>query len=179
VSLRDENLRLAVTKAVADVIYGAMAEMRDGHFDVLMAGYEEEGNKQFTVKLPDGTKIATITLVEQKEAFEVGDPVAFLEWMKEHRPDSIETVTQPAWEYCQVTPRSQTAMLKRLDFNNGVVFDRETGEVPDGVAHLPAGRPKGFQVRYEPKGREDAIEAWRSGTLDELMGATDVLRIGR
>jgi hypothetical protein len=180
-SVRDDNLKLALTKAIADVVSEAMAHMRNEHFNVLLEQYEDAGTKQFSVKLPDGTKVATITLTEQKEAYEVTDEVAFLQWMRRQDPDGIETVTvppQPEWTYEQVKDRTKAATLKRLEHVGDMPFDPITGELVEGVTYRPAGRPKGFQVRYESEGRAQVIDAWRTGALAELVGSDVLPQIG-
>ena len=181
-SLRDDNLRLALTKAIADIIAESMVSLRAEHFNVLLEQYEEVGTKQFTVKLPDNTKVATITLAEQKETYEVVDEVAFLNWARQASPESVETITAPpvpALEYEQVKPSARAALLKRLDHSGYLPFDPQTGEVPDGVEYRPAGRQKSFSVRYEPEGRAQVVDAWRTGALADLVGNDVLPQIGR
>lgn len=180
-SLREDNLRLALTKAIADVIADAISQMRSDHFQVLLEQYEDVGTKQFTVKLPDNTKVATITLAEQKESYDVVDEAAFLDWVRQVSPESVETITAPpvpAMEFDQVKPSARTTLLKRLEHSGYLPFDPVTGEVPDGVEYTPAGRPKSFSVRYEPEGRAHVIDAWRTGQLAELVGDDVLPRIG-
>lgn len=180
-TLRDDNLRLVLAKAIADALAGAMGGLREDHFDVLLEQYQETGTKQFVVKLPDETKVATITLTEQKESYEVTDPQAFLDWMRDTNPDGIETVEIPATEaysYAQVRPRAQDAVVKRLDHVGDMALDPATGEIVPGITYRPAGRPKGFQVRYETDGRHQVIDAWRTGALAELVGSDVLPQIG-
>lgn len=179
-NLRDDNLRLALTKAIADVIAESMATMRADHFDVLMQHYEDSGTKSFTVKLPDGTKVASITLSEQKESYDVVDDAAFLDWAREHDPDMVRTISAPpvpALEYQEVKPAAKAAFLRRLQHSGSLPFDPVTGEVPDGVEYKPAGRPKSFSVRYEPDGRAQVIDSWRTGQLTDLVGSDVLPRI--
>jgi hypothetical protein len=180
VSLRDENLRIALTKAIADAMAGAMAKLREAHFATLLEQYDEVGTKQFSVALPDGTKVATITLTEKKEAFEVTDEIAFLTWAQENLPEDAihEVVVPPVPEmrFIEVDPKAQAALIKRLDHRGDLAFDPETGQAVDGITYRPAGRPSQFAVTYVNKdeGRERLIDAWRAGDLAELVG-TDVL----
>lgn len=179
--LKEENLRLATVKAIADAIAGIIAEMREEHFNLLLEQYEADGNKQFSVKLPSGDKVATITLTEQRRSFEIKDDRAFLRWMQDNRPESVETVTvppQPELVYESVKPRAIRSLLNRLDWADGHCVDSDTGEIVDGVVYCPAGRPKTFSVRYEADGRERVIDAWRQGELAELLGPDVLPQIG-
>lgn len=176
-SLRESNLRLALTKAIADTIAEHLVEMRQEHFEALLEQYTENGIKQFSVKLPDGTKAATVTLSEQKAVYEVTDAAKFLDWARAKRPEAIETIQVPAqeaYEYDQVNKRAEERLLKSLDHQGDLPFDAVTGEIVEGVTYRPAGRPKSFSIRFETDGRAKVLDAWRVGDLAEIAG-TDVL----
>ena len=76
--IRDRNLVLALTKAIADIIAEGVGGLRSEHLVDLLEEYEDSGNAHFSVKLPDGTKVATITLPEKKKTYEVDDKITFL-----------------------------------------------------------------------------------------------------
>jgi len=183
-NLRERNLQLALLKAVADAVQKAMAELREDHLVTLLDSYDNVGVKAFVVKLPGdpSLKVATITLAEQKEAYEVTDEKAFLKWSAANRPDSVETVITPTVRkrtFKQVNPRAQTAYLKELrPGDGGIAFDPTNGEVVEGVTYRPAGRPKSFAVRYETEGRDRLIDAWRLGELADIVGSDVLPQIG-
>lgn len=180
-SLRDQNLHLALMKAIADAVSGFMAELREDHLQTLLQHYDDTGSKSLAVNLPDGTKVATISLPEGKEFFEVHDEVAFLQWAKENRPELVETVVvppQPEMTFEKVDPSKAKKFLAGLDHQGDLPFDPKTGEVPEGVTYKPVGRPKSFQVRYEPEGRDRVIDAWQGGELAELFGSSMFPQIG-
>ncbi len=175
-NVRDENLRLALVKAVADEIAAGMTQLRASHLEALVEQYDETGNKSFSVRLPNGMKVATITLPEGKEYFEVANEAEFLAWMRQNHPDTIETVTvppQPEMTYEQVSPKAATALLKSLTAAGEGAID-VAGEIVPGVQYHPVKTPSSFSVRYEPEGKARVIDAWRTGELAGLVG-TDVL----
>jgi len=176
-SMRDDNLRLTLMKAVADTVAKFMAEAREQRLPDLLDFYDDNGSKSLSVRLPDGTKVATISLPEKKEFFEVTDKVAFLTWAREHHPEWIETVVvppQPEITYEEVSETQANRYLKGLAHQGDVAFDGKTGEVVDGVTYHPKGRPTSFSVLWEGEGKERIIDAWRTGQLAEIVG-TDVL----
>lgn len=181
-NLKDENASFALLKAVGDAIQGHIAETRVDHLATLLEHYDEDGSPKFTVRLPDGTKVATIILPEAKESFEVQNEVAFLEWVWENRPDLVEEVHVPpqvAMDYEQVSVTGRAQLLKGLSAGpDGIAFDSQTGLVVEGVAYKPAGRPTSFSVRYETEGRERVIDAWRTGELQHLVGSDVLPQIG-
>jgi len=180
-SLRDQNLHMALMKAIADAVSGFMGDLREEHLDTLLRYYDDTGSKSLAVNLPDGTKIATITLPEGKEFFEVHDEVAFLEWVKANHPNLLEEVVvppQPEMRFQRVEPAKAKKFLAGLDHEGELPFDPATGEVPDGVTYKPVGRPKSFQVRYESEGRDRVIAAWQQGDLTQLFGSGMFPQIG-
>jgi hypothetical protein len=50
----------------------------------------------------------------------------------------------------------------------------ETGEVVPGVEYRPAPKPKSFQLRYKPGGREAIAQAWRQRRLPTIEGLPEV-----
>jgi hypothetical protein len=80
-----------------------------------------------TAKVPvrdaDGTELGTATLCGGKDKAKVTNEQALLEWVKEHRPDQLRQVVEPAYI---------KALLKQADAE-GAAADEDTGEVIPGI----------------------------------------------
>lgn len=178
-NLKDRNLRFALLKAVADAIADELAAERADHTIDLRERYDDEGTTGFDVKLPDGTKVATISLSVPKPSTTVVDPDAFVAWCRDNFPTAVTehhvpaqpAVVIPATEahtVYTVDPKLTTTLLKDAKIVDGFVFDKN-GTLIEGVEHKPAGVPKSFSVRYESDGRDALAVAYRAGELDHLV----------
>lgn len=174
-SLRDANTRFALLKAFADAIYAEIADNREIHTARLVERYTEEGTKAFDVKLPDGTKVGSISLTVPKPTTTVSDEAAFLAYCVENRPEALRkiagspaVVTPATPDRIEVDPKSATLILAfSKPADDGAVVD-ERGVLIDGVTYTNAAAPKQFSVRYEPDGREAIALAYRRGHLNQL-----------
>jgi hypothetical protein len=126
---------------------------------------DTNGATRVTAKLPDGTKVATISRTEPKPAATVTDPDKFLAWVREHSPANIVSRL-----VIEVRPAYTTALLAEMTAAGTAQWaDKETGEVFDvpGV-EIKATRGRTHSVRPVDGGREAIAEAWRSGALSHL-----------
>ena len=178
-SMRDANTRFALLKAFADAIYAEIASNREEHTARLVERYADEGTKSFDVKLPDGTKVGSISLTVPKPTTTVTDDDAFLKWITVNRPGALRlvpaqpaVVTPAAAEFWQVDPKAVTTILAEAKpADDGMVVDPD-GVLIDGVSYLPAEAPKQFSVRYEGDGREALALAYRRGELNALASGS-------
>lgn len=193
-NLRARNTRLALLKTFADAIKDALDQERADHLEALRTRYVEEGTKSFDVKLPNGVKVAAISLSIPKATTEVTDPEALLNWAVENAPTLVEEVAhpavpeqiipaQPAWTEQRVDPKRVTAFIedhvKPVDASErGPVVDLATGTIVEGITFTPEDDPKSFSVRFTSDGRLDIVEAYRSGLLAELLPGTPLPVIG-
>lgn len=181
-SLRDANTRFGLLKAFADAIYAEMDNNRAEHTARLVERYEEEGTKSFDIKLPDGTKVGSITLTVPKASIAVTDDETFLKWCQANRPDAVAVEVTPAVpevvipakpeqrrEY--VNPKAITTILKDAKHVGDFVVTAE-GEIIDGVTYRPAPPPSQFSVRYDTDGREALAMAYRRGELNTLASGS-------
>ncbi|MER5221863.1 hypothetical protein [Streptomyces flaveus] len=157
-SLRDHATRVAVLRVLRDVVEAEYRATRREVLDGLRAARAELGLKSIRATLPDGTPIATITLIDPQPTVVIADEHAFLAWVAENHPDEVETLTQvrPHWQ------REFFARLAGLD----AVTDPHTGEVIPGLATLPASEPRSFSLRPVPGGTEQVARAWHTGEID-------------
>src|SRR5919204_67193 len=97
--------------------------------DQLRAARAEIGLKSTSVTLPNGTPVATITLIDPAPAVVVTDDGAFADWTARHYPGEVATRVRPSW---------QKAFLSRLDPTAHPVADPHTGVPVAGLAAVPA-----------------------------------------
>lgn len=151
----------AALKTLADAIADRLKEVKAD----MQQALDTSGATRVDAKLPDGTKVATISMTSPKPAAVVTDPDLFLKWVRENSPANITSrlVTE-------VRPAYTTALLAEMTAAGiAEVANRETGvveEVP-GV-EIKATRSRSHSVRPVDGGREAIAEAWRSGALAHL-----------
>ena len=165
-SLPDAVTREAVLKTLLDVIDAEYKATRAEVQQLLDEAAANHGLNGADAKLPDGTKVAKVSISDPKPAATVTDQDAFLAWVRENRKDQVHSRL-----VVEVRPAFQTALLADMTAA-GVAqwLDTETGElhtVP-GV-EIRATRARSHSVRFEKTGRADVAAAWRGGQLAELV----------
>lgn len=167
-SIKDETLRTALMGAMATVVKDVNEDQRKKVLGQLVEQYKETGNKSWTVQLPSGDKVATLTLNESKAESVVTNTAALLEWCKTHRPDLVETVEHPpvkAWTETRLTGAAVAHIVedaKLADTN----YITEEGELVEGLEFKPATDPSKFTLTYTAKDRGlSVVRAWREGFI--------------
>lgn len=99
-SLKEDATTVAVLRALRDVIDAEYEAARLRVFAGLREARDEVGLKSMRVTLPDGTPIATVTLIDPKPTAVVGDEAAFVAWVADRYPGEIETQirVRPSWQ---------------------------------------------------------------------------------
>jgi len=154
-------LEEAALKSLADAITDRLKDVKAQMQDALTT----TGASRVDATLPDGTKVATISMTSPKPAAVVTDPDAFLAWVRKNSPNNVTTRI-----VAEVRPAYTTALLAEMTAAGvAEVADRETGVVEDvpGV-EIRATRSRTHSVRPVDGGREAIAEAWRSGALAHL-----------
>lgn len=163
-SLKILTARTAVLKALRDAIDAELSGSRADVLDGLLDAKASLGVKSVDVTLPDGTKVASVTLTEPKGRIAVTNDEAFARYVLDRWPDEVAMTVRSAW---------QKKLLARLkDAGDGDVVDPETGELVDGVTAYPPADPSSFSLRYADGGRERIADAYRNGQLGELADLT-------
>lgn len=163
--LKQVTLSFAVIKALADII----KEEIDAGKDAVVLEFEETGAKSATAALPDGTDIATVTLVESAQTIEVRDTVRFVEWVRTNAPGVyIEERTET-----RVVPASFDETWFRgfagtLTISGDDVVSKESGESIPGLGACRPKRPYPM-VKFKPGARDAIRDAWRTGSIDALL----------
>jgi hypothetical protein len=157
--MRDQAFRVAVLGALKDRIATEYAEQRTALLGQLLDAQADLGVKSLDVSLPNGTKVATITLTEPSVRVTVDDEDAFTAWVARRYPTEVQTVMT-------VRPAGRKAILDQAVVEGEDVFDWNDGEKLDGVrAAHPAPQSRSFSVRYPDGGRDAIAHAWRVGEL--------------
>lgn len=153
-NLSHAALRTAVLKALADEIgnaqLAAKAEARDG--------FEETGTTQAPAVLPDGTKVATVSLAGgDGQTATVTDEGAFLAWVARVHPGETETIVRPSYR------------KKLLDAAkaSGHAIDPVTGEAIPGITFRDSSPY--VSVRFRPGGADAIADAWAAGQLADVQ----------
>lgn len=173
-SIKTDNLRIALIKAYADALGDFLKEARDEHLEALLERYEDENTKSWDVKLPDNTKIGQITLPVGKATDKTVDEAALFEWAEENDGIDVEVIPAvAAREIKRVRPSWLAAKIKTaIEGDDGELIDVETGEVIPGVKRVPGKDPSSFTVTYVAGGREKIATAYVRGLLNDLAAGT-------
>jgi hypothetical protein len=164
-SLADLAAQEAVLKALSDTIGERLREVRAAVQAELDAN---RGMQQVAAMLPDGRRVAKVSLTDPQPEAKVVDPEAFLAWVRDNHPDKQAISRRFVTE---VRPATQTALLAEMTAAGSPQWcDQETGEVHTvpGV-EIRATRARTHSLRFEKGGRDLVTEAWRAGELTELV----------
>lgn len=151
-------LEEAALKTLVDAVTDRLKQVRAAMQEAL----DDSGVSRMDARLPDGTKVATISRTDPKPTAVVVDEAAFREWVRA-RTEGAEVITRLVAE---VRPAYQTALLGQITaagVPQVVDGDGVIHEVP-GV-EIRATRSRGHSVRPVDGGREAIAAAWRNGTL--------------
>ena len=152
-NLREWSLQAVVLKVLADEIATRLSLVKEATRDA----FNETGATQAVPELPDGTRVAAVTLAGGGgKTAAVTNDAAFLAWMTEHHPDEIVRVVR------------ENAKRKILDGCKaaGAPVDPETGEFIPGVT-VSESRPY-VSIRLKPGGKDAVVTAWQAGELSAI-----------
>lgn len=161
-SLKNAAAEEAYLKTLLDVVNAAYQTKRREVQELLDAAARESGTQQVAAELPDGTKIATISLTKGSAEAQVIDETAFKAWVMQHYDSEIERRF-----VVEVRGAFRAKLLAQMTAANSPEWaDPETGVIHavPGVAIRPA-RARGHSVRPTKNGPADVMAAWRSGVI--------------
>lgn len=184
--LKNRNLRFVLRKALMDFLKADLDADRTDHTFDLVKRYEDDGVKSMDVKLPDGSKIAAISLSVPSKSTEVVDDEALVKWacenagwlLKDHIIPAVPEQVIPAQAERTEKVLDTEALteflkaVKPVEASGGPVVDPDTGSIVDGIVYTPEGKPRSFSVRYTTDGREEVVRAWRTGLLEHLTAGS-------
>lgn len=154
-ALKDVALKVAVLSMLADKIKVALMDARSDQ----EAAMKDAGADGVNVELPDGQRVARVSLVAGRSSARVADEDDLLAWVRDNHPDELEHV--PA------TTRVKPAFVNQLLADacaTGTPIDVDTGELIPGIG-VTKGEPYISTSQKRPK----LIEAaWRDGVINPL-----------
>ena len=156
-SLRSLALQAAVLKVLADEIAARQAIVKAA----AQEAFTEAESTQASALLPDGTKVATVSLAGgDGVSAAVTDDGAFLAWVLANHAAETETVVRDGYR------RKVLDAAKKA----GHAIDPATGEKIPGVSVTDSRQY--VSVRFRPGGADAVADAWQAGEL----AAIDVVR---
>jgi hypothetical protein len=178
-NIKDELRRMALIKAFTDALMDFTKEERANVLTNLLEKYEDEGTKSFNVTLPNGQKVASITLPEGKPVDKTVDEAALYEWAEAQGGIDVEVIPAVAERTVKKIRASWLAdRIKRsIEGDDGDLIDVESGEVIEGIKRVPGASPSSFSVLFAKDGREKLATAYRRGELNELVAGTALPQI--
>jgi hypothetical protein len=160
--------------AMATVIKDANEAQRKKILADLLGIYKDTGNKSWTVTLPSGDKVATITLNESSPEAVATNPDALLQWCKANRADLVETLIHPRveeWTEERLSPHAVATIAKEYKLAD-TAYITDDGEPVEGVEFKPAPDPSKFTLSYTAKDRgKSVVQAWRDGFIPLALDA--------
>jgi hypothetical protein len=153
--LKEIALKVAVLSMLADKVKAALMDARSDQ----AAAMKDVGADGVNVELPDGQRVARVSLVAGRASARIADAGDFLKWVVQNHPEEIEIV--PAHE--QVRPAFVNQLLADA-CATGQPVDVDTGELIPGIG-VTKGEPYISTSQKRPK----LIEAaWRDGQINPL-----------
>ena len=143
-------MQAAVLKALLDEISARLDVVKRQTEEA----FTETGATQAVPELPDGTKLATVSLAGGggTSAY-VDSDNELLAWVLKEHPDQVELVIRDGY---------RKALLDTAK-KEGQPIDPSTGETVPGIAVKPS-KPY-VSIRFKPGGKEAVAAAWRAGEL--------------
>lgn len=157
-SLRDLALKLAVVSVVAD----KARETKDALRAELLSELQDAGADATGAILPDGTRVAKVSVTSPKARAVVFHEEAFTKHVSEDRPDEI------VWSVRDSYKRGFLESL--VETESGEAVDPRTGELVPGVRFVKSDPYP--TCRFEKEGRDLVVAALRSGEVNLDLSAT-------
>lgn len=151
----------AALKVLADAVKDQLADVRER----MQKEMESSGADRVPAILPDGTKVATVSLTTPKPIARVADEEALRAWVRDHAPGEITSRV-----VTEIRPAYLSSLLAQITAAGSPELpDSETGEIGQvpGV-EVSAGRVTTHSVRLAKDGATLIAAAWRAGELAHL-----------
>jgi hypothetical protein len=156
-SLGNLALQAAVLKVLGDEIAARLQLVKAAAEEA----FRDAESSQAPALLPDGTKVATVSLAGGDGiSASVTDDAAFLAWVLANHPGETETVVRDGYRKKVLDAAKKT----------GHALDPVTGEKIPGIG-IRDSRPY-VSVRFRTGGADAVADAWTAGELS----AIDVVR---
>lgn len=166
-------MRQTILRAVQDALGAEVEAGKADLLDLMKDLHDAIGSKTFDVTLPDGKKVATLSLAMTNDAVKVSDREALLQWARENAPEFVYEV--PA--HLEVADKGLTEGL--VFDEDGTAYTADGEEVP-GVRMVKGGKVTHYATKFVPGGRQAIADAWSAGEFGrELPGMAPALPGGK
>lgn len=146
-------LKLAVLRVLSDHIKDARTTADEQARETLHAG------DRITAALPDGSKVAAVSLANGRKGAKVVDEAAFTAWVTARHPDEVVPTIRDSFK---------KKVLDAVKADGGMV-DRTTGELVEIPGVEPTEGDPYPSVRLAPGAAELVQQAWTDGTLAHVL----------
>jgi hypothetical protein len=173
-SLKNNNLQFVLKKTIADFVTDEVKQDRQERMEELLAMFRELGVDRFTVELPDGQNVATISISKPKPKLQVSEN-ELMGWVEANGYEHlIETVVIPEREHKKL-PVDVLEQIGAIKTDDGE-FVTPDGVPVDGAREVTP-EPSSFTVRYAKGGQHRIIDAWQAGELAGIDAGTTLPQI--
>jgi hypothetical protein len=159
----------ALEEAVLTALDKTVGEALKGHRTTMQDTLETLDIEKLAVRLPDGTKVASVVGTNPDPKPVISDEKKFLDWVAKHAPGEVveETITVR-----KVRPAYLTALTAEMTKFQAAQTVLEGGVITDVAGITMKEGTRTHSVRWEngDDSREAVAAAWTSGQLAHLTG---------
>lgn len=161
ISLPEQALREAALTA----IHKTMGETLNGFRTDMQNTLEALGAERLAVSLPDGSRVASITVSNPTPKPAVTDEAAFLAFVQDIAPGEVVTVkvVRPAFLKKLFDDMEKRGTAETVDPDNGEIIEVEGVE-------MQTARAASHSVTFEKSGRDALVAAAVAGHLVHING---------
>ncbi|MBP5896378.1 hypothetical protein [Streptomyces scabiei] len=155
----------ALKEAALTALHKTMGETLTGVRTDMQKTLEDIGVERVAAKLPDGTKVASLTVSNPTPKPAITDEAAFVRFVEDVAPGEVMTikVVRPAFAAKLIEEMEKRGSAEIVDPGNGEIID------VDGV-EMKEARAATHSVTWEKEGRAALAAAWRAGLLSHIDG---------
>lgn len=168
-TLPHDILREVALNALHKSIGGELTGIRTG----VQSDLDGLGIERLGARLPDGTRVATITVSNPQPKAVVTDEKAFVAFMEDFAPTEVMTIkiVRPAYVTKVLDEMTKFGAAQLADPNGGELAD------VDGV-EMQTARAASHSVTWDGDGLNAVIAAMRSGALSHIDGLPQLTQKG-
>lgn len=160
-SLPEQALREAALTAIHKTMGDNLTVFRND----MQKNLEATGAERLAVRLPDGTRVASITVSNPTPKPAITDEAAFIRFVEEIAPDEVVTVkvVRPAYLKKLLDEMEKRGEAEIVDPVHGDITEVEGVE-------MQTARAASHSVTFEKTGRDALVAAATAGHLDHIEG---------
>lgn len=164
---------LALEEAVLNVLEKRVADALKAQRTKVQKALEEADTERQAVRLPDGEKVAAISLVDPDPKADVDDEDAFVEWVAKHHPDEVVSRNIIVTE---VRPAFRKTLLDAMNKRKAAEVVTEGGEIVEvpGIKLREGTRTHSIRFEGGDAGRDLVAQAWAAGEYRHLAGLAEL-----